>query len=94
MRKEVIFSYLDLKYNPDFPVDRSILPGFPSKPKDVLQGFVKTENVLWFFESEKNLPTYLGTNWDGLKPVMVEWFNNRFSKEHGEIVEIFSIENE
>lgn len=91
MRKEIVFAYLDLKFIPNYPVDRSILPGFPTKPYDILEGFIKTENILWIPKTQKELPKYLNSNWDSLKPLMCEWFNERFSKEYGEVEELFEL---
>lgn len=91
MRKEIIFTYLDLKFIPDYPVDKSILPGFPTKPKDILEGFIKTENILWVPSAQKDLPKYLNFSWETFKPLFVEWFNQRFSELEGPIDEIFQI---
>lgn len=91
MREEIVFTYLDLKYNPDFPVDRSVLPGFPTKPTDTLVGFVKTMDILWYFPSEENLPKYISMTWDSLKPVFIKWYNLRFGAEHGTVSNIFAI---
>ena len=57
MRKEVVFTYLDLKFIPNYPVDRSILPGFPTNPNDILEEFIKTEHILWIPKSQKDLTT-------------------------------------
>ena len=91
MRKEVVFTYLDLKFIPNYPVDRSILPGFPTTPNDILEDFIKTEHILWVPKSQKDLPKYLDLSWENFKPLMCEWFNERFSQEHGKIEDLFQI---
>ena len=91
LRRELVFTYLDIRYNPNYPFDKSILPGTPTKPTDTLTGFVKTDEFLWYFDSEKDLPQFLATDWETLSPIFVEWYNDRFSEKHGRIKEIFAI---
>lgn len=91
LRKELVYCFLDIRYNPDYEFDKSILPGTPSKPKDVLSGFVKTQEYLWYYDSEKLMPSFLGTTWENLKPIFIDWYNDRFSKTYGKIINVFEI---
>ena len=74
MRKEVVFTYLDLKFIPNYPVNRSILPGFPTNPNDILEEFIKTDNNLWLvteFCNGGSLEELISANPNGIKtPVM------------------------
>jgi hypothetical protein len=54
-----------------------------------LNGFVKTEDVLWFSPSEMDIPLYLNISWEVLKPIIVDWFNNRFSEKFGVVHSLF-----
>jgi hypothetical protein len=56
-----------------------------------LEEFIKTEHILWIPKSQKDLPKFLNLNWENFKPLMCEWFNERFSQEHGKIEELFQI---
>jgi hypothetical protein len=60
MNKNLAFTYLDIRYNPGFPFDKTILPGYLEMPKEALMGFVKTDKVLWYMDSEagKSLHQY------------------------------------
>lgn len=83
MNRNLAFTYFDIRYNPGYPFDRSILPGYPTPPKEPLMGFVKTDEVLWYMDSEFDMPKYLASDWDVITPLLIDWFNDRFSDKFG-----------
>lgn len=89
MNRNLAFTYLDIRYNPGFPFDRTILPGYSTPPEEPLIGLIKTEDVLWYLESEKDLPKYLATSWEVITPILIDWFNIRFGQKFGFITQVF-----
>jgi len=89
MNNALVFTFLDIHFNPKFPIDGSILPGTTYCPIEPLMGFVKTDDIIWFSKGQMNLPYFLNTTWEVLKPIVVDWFNKRFSGTLGEARELF-----
>jgi hypothetical protein len=89
MNRNLAFTYFDIRYNPEYPFDKTILPGYQTLPEEPLMGLIKTEDVLWYLESEKDLPKYLATTWDVITPILIDWFNIRFGEKLGVITQVF-----
>jgi hypothetical protein len=89
MNQNLAFTFLDIYFNPGFSFDKTILPGTTYCPIDPLNGFVKTDDILWFSLSQMNIPLYLNTTWEVLKPIVVDWFNDRFSERFGMVHSLF-----
>lgn len=88
MNRNLAFTYLDIRYNPGFPFDKTILPGFPKMPEEALMGFIKTDEVLWYMDSEADMPKYLASNWEVITPILIDWFNERFGGKFGLINQV------
>jgi len=89
MNRNLAFTYFDIRYNPEYPFDKTILPGYQTLPEEPLMGLIKTEDVLWYLESEKDLPKYLATTWDVITLILIDWFNIRFGEKLGVITQVF-----
>lgn len=85
VNKNLVFTYLDIRYNPGYPFDKSILPGFNIVPELPLMGLLKVDDTLWYVDTQNDLPYNLATTWAILTPIMIEWFNIRFEDKFGKI---------
>jgi hypothetical protein len=89
MNQNLAFTFLDIYFNPGFSFDKTILPGTTYCPIDPLNGFVKTDDILWFSLYQININFYINKKLEVLKPIIVEWFNNRFSEKFGVVHSLF-----